>query len=248
MAYIGSYLTIRQDNASVIGSNCKVYGSNCSVSGSNCKVWGHSNKVSGSNCKVYGNDNIISGSNCQAEGNNNRLKGTNCKASGNNNSVDNTSNNDIINGRGNFGSNNSVYVANGVAIGNISVTNYDDDDNSIGIVNQGVVNGNMVSNTKYYAKNLITPIKEKKDKKEKFVEGPTPTELNNDKETDEGACVICLSNRSICITDPCRHLCVCVKCARELCFGPTGDKLNKRGDVKCPNCRNEVKSILRVYE
>lgn len=93
------------------------------------------------------------------------------------------------------------------------------------------------------------PIKEKKLKEPKFVEGPMKQEEEHDVQDEDESkkCVICLENKSICITSPCRHLCTCVKCARILCFGVNGEELNKRGKVKCPTCRKDIKSLLRVF-
>lgn len=83
----------------------------------------------------------------------------------------------------------------------------------------------------------------------KPVKGPDYTEVKQDKEAEEGeaTCVVCLTNKRNCVTQPCMHLHYCVGCARALVFGRTGMELKYRGEVKCPDCRTEVKAIQRVH-
>jgi hypothetical protein len=245
---VGANLTVRQDYANVVGSNATVYGNHCTVTGSNASVHGHHNTVTGSNANVIGNDNIVTGSNARVKGDNNRVTGSNATANGSGNIITEPSKDKnrawssgaIIQGH-NHGIA-TMHTANGM------VMNFFNDDDCV-VVNQGIIkddlvvdNGSMI-NTGMFMDNR----KKKKNKTEdKFVEGPTPAELEHDKETEEGACVVCLTNRAICITHPCRHACACVGCARLLVFGK--DTLKKRGEVKCPLCREDVKSILRIHE
>lgn len=52
-------------------------------------------------------------------------------------------------------------------------------------------------------------------------------------------CSICVTNKKCCMIDSCRHVCLCMKCARKLFF---------EGNVKCPICRKEMEEkIVRVY-
>jgi hypothetical protein len=64
-----------------------------------------------------------------------------------------------------------------------------------------------------------------------YIEGLTEAELAHDVEGD--GCVVCLSNRPICIVWP------CAKCAN-------GDP-QEVGTVKCPNCRGAAEKILRIH-
>lgn len=98
----------------------------------------------------------------------------------------------------------------------------------------------------------VEVIMRKREREEEFVDGPTPDQLLHDKiqanEVDGKTCVVCLENEPCCIATPCMHLIYCVKCARNLCFGPDGDNLKKVGEVKCAECRGEVKTIQRVFQ
>jgi hypothetical protein len=230
--WVGSNLTGRQDQANVVGSNATVYGNHCTVTGSNANVYGHNNVVTGSNANVVGNNNKVTGSSAHAKGDNNTVSGTNATAKGS----------------GNVVRKGSSTTHRGLVIQGGSVMNFFNDDGCT-IVHQvsGDERGVIVNDTPKKKKKTK---KEKKKKKEKFVEGPPPTDTEQDKETEQDVevCVVCMSNRRNCITGPCRHLCVCVTCARTLCFGADGNGLAKRGDVKCPMCRKDVKSILRVHE
>lgn len=68
---------------------------------------------------------------------------------------------------------------------------------------------------------------ESKIEEVRYVEGPTEAELVHDVEGED--CVVCLSNRPICI----------VKCARSLC--------GANPQVKCPKCRSAAEKILRIH-
>lgn len=241
--WVGSNLTVRQDYANVVGSNATVYGNHCTVTGSNANVYGHNNVVTGSNANVVGNNNKVTGSNAHAKGDNNTVSGTNATAKGSGNVV-----------RKNLTAPRKRSRSIGIQGG--SVMNFFNDDGCT-VVHQ--IGENLIDDVEEHdmvaedaPKNKKTK-KEKKKKKEKtgdkFVEGPPPTDTEQDKETEQDgeACVVCMTNRRNCITGPCRHLCVCVTCARTLCFGADGTGLAKRGDVKCPMCREDVKSILRVH-
>jgi hypothetical protein len=85
----------------------------------------------------------------------------------------------------------------------------------------------------------------------KPVKGPDHTELEQDQEADEEkgepTCIICLVNRRCCVTQPCMHLHYCIACARKLVFGSSGMELKYRGEVQCPECRVDVKKIVRVH-
>ena len=80
---------------------------------------------------------------------------------------------------------------------------------------------------------------------QKVIQGPTYEELTQDQEADDAkselSCVICLTNRRCCVTQPCMHLHYCISCARTLVFGKTGMELKYRGEVQCPDCRTNVK-------
>ena len=220
--WVGPFLTICQDGAHVDGFRATVKGNGCTVTGSNATVSGDRCTVTGLNATVYGNDCVVSGTNSRIIGHHNTVTGTNVYASGDYNRV-------------------SGENAKAIGKGNIIID----------VRKQPVVVDKKRPRSSTRRKKSTSVPKKKKKGKDKFVEGPTPSELEHDEEVsgteEKGACVVCLTNRAICITAPCRHLCVCVKCARTLLFGEDGEDIKKRGTVNCPMCREDVKSVLRVH-
>lgn len=53
---------------------------------------------------------------------------------------------------------------------------------------------------------------------------------------EERLCVICLVNLRDTTVLPCRHMCMCHECAKEL----------RKQSSKCPICRNHVESLLHI--
>lgn len=224
--WVGPFLTIRQDGAHVHGFKPTVEGNGCTITGASATVHGNRCKVTGSDATVYGNDCVVTGTNSRAFGNNNIVTGANAYVSGDYNRV-------------------SGENAKAIGKGNIVDVKQPVVDTTVRKRSRSSTRDRRV-----VKKSISAPKKKKKKKKEdKFIEGPTPAEAEHDKEETgaEGACVVCLTNRAICITAPCRHLCVCVKCARTLVFGEDGEDIKKRGTVKCPMCREDIKSVLRVH-
>jgi Zinc finger, C3HC4 type (RING finger) len=78
----------------------------------------------------------------------------------------------------------------------------------------------------------------------KHVEVPAAAELVCDVEAtaDVDACIICMDNKRQCMAAPCRHASFCVKCAIDMWGG------TKVGNTKCPKCRADVTSVLRVFD
>jgi hypothetical protein len=212
---------------------------NSKISGMDKHVTGNNNTVSGMNAIVHGNNNIVSGMYGVVHGNNNTISGMNCKAYGKNN---------IVTGMGSS----SEPLSKKIEI--LKKKERNDDvvmtfNNSVG----SNINGRIIGTDDKRIISLYSSKKKKKTKEIKYVQGPTLKELEDDVKEEEGGdntCVICLENKKICNISPCQHKCCCVKCARELCFGDDSDEeiLKKRGEVKCPVCRKDVKSILKVFE
>ena len=119
--------------------------------------------------------------------------------------------------------------------------------------------GQMLEFQEYLSKYRIVPVfgrrrparVEKPSVSRKAVEGPSYKEVDHDQEADESinepACIICMMNKRCCVTQPCMHLSYCIGCARRLVFGESGMELKYRGEVECPECRTEVKRIVRVH-
>ena len=100
-------------------------------------------------------------------------------------------------------------------------------------------------NVKIYP-TVTAPVVEKE-----YVEGPIPAEIEHDEpqaDEDGTTCIICLDNKPCCIALPCMHKKYCVQCARILCFGEDGTGLREFGAVECPECKEKILSIKRVFE
>ena len=228
----------------VSGSNQTHSVNHATISGMNCIVRGHHNTVSGMNAKVYGDDNVVSGMNAVVRGNRNIVSGMNAKAYGEGN---------VVTGMGSKSNGTKVkskvskFNISGATIGNVG---------SCGTVNMygngggmEIVMGDDVIVRQYNTVPVINQFGDQVIRTEsvpepQYVEGPTEAELSHDVEGD--GCVVCLSNHPICIVWPCRHACLCAKCARTLCFGQNGDP-QEVGTVNCPKCRGATEKILRIH-
>jgi len=62
-----------------------------------------------------------------------------------------------------------------------------------------------------------------------------------DAQENESECVICLTNKPVCMIDPCMHMVLCITCSIRLA------KKKNQGDVKCPICNKYIKKIKRAY-
>ena len=164
------------------------------------------------------------GSNIIFNGNNTTIVGSNAKVTGNGNIV--TGSNARVNGNGN-----TVTGSNATIMG----------DNNRGTGSNAILYGRNNTWTGSNCKNYGV--------KTKYVEGPIINDIAHDVEAKEGAdiCCVCLTNRPICIVLPCAHACMCVSCARTVCFSGEDAAPRERGSVKCPKCRNVVKQVKRIY-
>ena len=187
------------------------------ISGMNCTVRGHHNTVSGMGAVVYGDYNVVSGMNAVVRGNRNTVSGMNAKAYGEGN---------VVTGMGSESNGTKTESKN---------TGFDISGTTFKLYGNGTTIF-TVDGDNNFGKSVPEP---------QYVEGPAEAELSHDVEGD--GCVVCLSNRPICIVWPCRHACLCVKCARTLCFGQNGDP-QEVGTVKCPKCRGATEKILRIHE
>ena len=69
----------------------------------------------------------------------------------------------------------------------------------------------------------------------RFMRRKLQQELTN----DSYFCVICLNERKTVVLLPCKHLCVCVSCSKNL--------RNANQNETCPICRTEIESLLEVF-
>ena len=70
---------------------------------------------------------------------------------------------------------------------------------------------------------------------------PSPESVTRDaNQTGEnlGPCVICQDNEKSVILMPCRHLCICEICCREL---------HRNYDMKCPLCRKNIREYITAF-
>ncbi len=249
---------MRASNKIFTGVNLHIIGDNNTITGPNARATGNNNSLTGPNCHAIGDGNTLTGPNCHARGDNNTLTGPNCHASGDSNTLNDA-------GEAGFSVNNFAQGTGivqrfnnraGSIIGGVRQA----EDESISIV-MGGPGGMRVIRNGVEVKPFMTSKKEKgksKSKKrerqdeeveEKFIEGPTPKDMEQDKEAADEAmpCDLCLTRARICIIAPCNHMTLCVQCSRQLCFGDN-DMPRRVGTQKCPNCRASIESIKRVFQ
>jgi len=236
---VGSNILANGNGQNIVGSNARVVGDDNVVTGSNARVTGDRNTVTGSNARITGNNNKGTGSNAVINGNDNVWTGSNCRVeSGTGNVINEPKVNQVIVNR--FGGG-RVITTNGTSIG-IGDGIFTFGDN--GSVSVSSVGGGAIAVGGGRSKKK----REKKRHKEiKFVEGPPESDLEHDFESQKDCCCICLSNKALCIVLPCRHVCLCVSCARILCFEGDDAAPKERGRVKCPKCRAIAKKVVRVH-
>lgn len=231
---IGKDITIINSNHEIEERNCNnetmtidhgiITGNQNNITGKHNKIIGNDNKITGNHNKINGNHNICTGNHNKFEGNNNYVKGNHNKLFGKD--CDAKGNYNKVNG---FDKNKK----------------YNDYSNivtmSSGKNSTVIVNGKDISH-------IFNDKKKKKEKKIKYVQIPTNTELKHDKvvpEDSDKACSVCLDKYPICIITPCMHKILCVECSIEL---GGKDFPKERGTVQCPECRKDVKKIKRIFE
>lgn len=81
------------------------------------------------------------------------------------------------------------------------------------------------------------------------IDVPDLKEVANDTEkiTEQGACIVCLTNEKRCVVQPCCHLISCAACARGLVLGPNHATKPFPRRVQCPMCRGKITSIHCIY-
>ena len=63
-------------------------------------------------------------------------------------------------------------------------------------------------------------------------------------EVGEQQCCVCIENKKDVLLKPCKHVCVCVECARAL----EADNLDKSAArPQCPQCRAPIEHAERVF-
>ena len=256
---VGSNIRANGNGQNIVGSNARVVGDDNVVTGSNARVTGNRNTVTGSNARITGNNNRGTGSNAVINGNDNVWTGSNCRvASGTGNVINKPEATQFIVNR--FGGG-QVITTNGTSIGIgdgiFTIGNVGDN----GSVSVSSVGGGAIAVGSKRTKGTLKKRQRKEDelletlaevttkrhKEIKFVEGPPESDLEHDIESQKDCCCICLSNKALCIVLPCRHVCLCVSCARILCFEGDDAAPKERGRVKCPKCRAIAKKVVRVH-
>jgi hypothetical protein len=237
----------------LIGSGQRYNGNDGNIVGSGSRVRGNRNNVTGSGANVEGDDNNVTGSGAHVKGNNNRIKGFNASVIGDNNTG--MGDNAVISGNNNKWVGRNVTIKPG-GVGNVVTELNGNEDNGVSVMNFGGMtmtfsNGGMFMDNSKTKKGKKKTKKDKRQREEeeepKFVQGPPPSDLEHDKPANnDNECLVCLERAKACICWPCRHVCLCVQCARTLCFGED-DAPKKVGQVTCPECRKACEYVLRTY-
>lgn len=205
--------------------------------------------IVGNHNRSYGNHNHITGNHNHSEGDSNHITGNHNHVRGQRNHV--TGNHNHIWGNGNTVSGRNNYV-NDVLQKNDEA----DDDDDVDTVNFGGSGGGFQIQYKNgTVVNTFGIVNNSKKKKSKiaaadplFTECPLSTDedviVPDDAPEDTPTCVVCTTNKPICVIIPCMHKNICCSCARILC----ADGTKERGQVKCPMCQAEVHKIGKVFE
>lgn len=181
----------------------------------NGRIMGNHNKIKGNNCEIMGNHNNV-------EGNNNKITGNHNKVWGNHNRV--TGNHGCSCGNDNkmTGMHNTVTgdrssnmeAPSNVWTSNVIVNNFDDFEFSFNGGSMGA------------EKNPLPIIPSQDDEKH-------DVELKEG-DSDDIACVVCMTKKKTCISEPCNHVSCCIACARVV-------------KLECPICKVKIKSIKRIF-
>lgn len=215
--------TLRCNNSLQVGSNLVIHGHNNTVKGTKNQVFGNGNIIIGDGARVYGDGNHIKGTDIYGRGNKNRLEGVDVVAEGNDNTL--------------------IGV-------NLKVLN-DGSGNTMQDASSAARKREREEEQQAFMSSLLLVlaaegVKDNKKIKSEYVQAPSEEECKHDTDQlDEGEppCVICLTNKPICATIPCLHQVICVECARSLCGAAS-----QVGQVKCPQCREVVDGIKRVFK
>ena len=211
--------------------------------GSNKRYQCNGQRISGSNILVVGDDNLILGYDNEIHGSNNTIRGDRVKVCGNNNKI-----------TGNFakvlsGDYNSIDTNN-----NTGEFVYPSGINNTFVIRPALRVNIAAARPLVVHSRVIEKKKRARDADEdvRFVEGPLPTDVHQDKNVPDGmvdqkTCIICLERVPCCVALPCMHLSYCITCARSLCFGASGTELYEVGKVKCSECRVVVDAIKRTF-
>lgn len=77
------------------------------------------------------------------------------------------------------------------------------------------------------------PIKNNNIYIEKEIQGNNKKDIHDGDENDNMKCVICMENNKSYLFMPCKHVCCCEKCSKNL--------------KQCPICRNTIESSFKIY-
>jgi hypothetical protein len=264
----GAHHHINGNNNMISGVSHNIMGNNNKISGSYHTIMGDSNLISGSQHSIEGNSNKISGQFNRANGTNNIIEGYGNEKNGNNwyNNPYNPVDSIIIN------QNNGV-LANSI-VGNIisnvnGVSNCSDSFNIYGNTFQGKTVFNfdgkyhannvhqMGDNTTNYFNNKQVPHHDvqtmgnnttnssAQNNDKQVPQKPKPiitvAQLARDELAEDGhpTCIICTENKPNVLFTPCSHMMLCAHCT---------EKLFKKEDMLCPNCRTVIDGVFVVFK
>lgn len=249
--YKGNNLVVTEPFAIVIGNNNKVYGPYS-------KIYGNNNTSTGPFSKTYGDNNTNTGHLSKTFGTAKQLPKNAKKAKKAKNSSVTVGNSSIAIAGAAINNSPAAYK---IACNDLSrmikeqfnnrpvINDFSGDGVSTMTFNNypGSIIGNQVTPNRNNRKRE----REEEEEEQQYIEGPTPSELENDKVQDKKdgkTCVICLENVPCCTSIPCMHMIYCIKCSRDLCFGTDGTELKKQGELPCPVCKVEITAIKRVFQ
>lgn len=260
--------TIRSDHAIVNGDYCQIYGSHCVINGDCCIVYGSHNVINGDYCQVKrGSHNILNGQGCTDQGEMNFQTNSTSQYNSRSNSRSNSSsmsniiiNNDLVSGTIDFNnlidSNGSSTIRIGRGIGSVTgnITNHWGGDGSFTITTSNSSGGPTITT---FSSGSSSSSSSRPRRRNQRTSSPTPRNSTYKNQADEEPftllslegeaeatevereqCVICMVHKKNILFQPCKHVCCCVNCARQL-----GDSQPS----KCPECRVVVTYAEKIF-
>jgi C3HC4-type zinc finger (RING finger) protein len=270
--YRGDGQSIRADHVTVYGNGCNVNGDYNIVYGDGCRINGDYNTVHGNDCRINGDYNTVHGNECKIKGDNNVIHGDDCNVMGDHNtgpgSTSHTHYPNNVRTAPIRSITNSGIINRGIAIAGMSasvITYHSSDGRHTVTQVSGTPSIGQVRNIyqSYDGSRMMTQVSgapqiEHVDRDPQieqmhpdlpeYIKRLSEADLKSDSvaTSSDTECVICLNNKAIVLISPCKHLCLCVECSRQLTMDDAGNAHRKQS-IKCPKCRTGIDAFDRIF-
>jgi hypothetical protein len=239
----------------VTGNRCTVVGPANSVSGERCSVYGSGCSVSGAHCRVEGDDCAVSGDHCT-------VRGRNCAVTGKHCTYESVAPAAYSGPGASMAAAMKAFAGRQAPTPPADQKVWHTDDGGTVVCDglTGSISINYSGASRRNAKRIREegrhrtdemPLsvalsaalgrkddKEAKKKRKDKPKLPEPWDKEPEKAAEPGReCLVCMERASATRVKPCRHLCMCVRCARQV---------GKPEGAKCPACQKRIERIVRV--